>query len=122
MTTRPGALALFGAFAALLAAGPLVSEEAGARLVVNVGHSFMIKAIAFSPDGTLLASASGDETARLWEVATGREIHVLKGHGSHVSAVAFSPDGKTLASGSWDMTVKLWDPATRREVRKLRGN
>ena len=52
--------------------------------------------MAFSPDGKTLASASYDETIRLWDTATGAHRQTLEGHGGGVNAVAFSPDGKTL--------------------------
>ena len=66
-----------------------------------------------STDGmTFLASASGDRTVKLWDVATGKERTTLRGHEGMVYAVAFSPDGKALASVSGDNTVKLWDVGT----------
>jgi WD40 repeat protein len=59
-----------------------------------------------------LASASYDDTVRLWDAATGAALQTFKGHSDSVGAVAFSPDGKQLASASRDKTVRLWDAAT----------
>ncbi|MCU0545746.1 MAG: NACHT domain-containing protein [Oscillatoriaceae cyanobacterium Prado104] len=66
-------------------------------------------AVAFSPDGKLLATCGSDSVVRCWEVTSGREILTCKGHRDWVRSVAFSSDGKTLASSSSDRTVKLWD-------------
>ncbi len=65
--------------------------------------------VSFSPNGLVLASASGDRTVKLWNVQTGKEIETLKGHNNDVLGVSFSPDGQTIASGSRDRTVKLWN-------------
>src|SRR5262249_40460727 len=73
-----------------------------------------------SPDGQRLASASSDQTVKLWETATGKELLTLKGHTSGVSSVAFSPDGQRLASTSWDQTVKLWETATLKALLPLK--
>ena len=77
------------------------------------GHLSSVESVAFSPDGKLIVSGSGDETIRLWDAATGA-LHgePLEGHLGSVNSVAFSPDGKLVVSGSNDKTVRLWDVAT----------
>ena len=66
-----------------------------------------VKAVAFSPDGRLLASG-GDKTVRLWDPGSGQHQRTLTGHTSIIHGLAFSPDGRLLASGSGDGTVRLW--------------
>jgi WD40 repeat protein len=75
------------------------------------GHQAQITALAFSPDGTQLASAgSHDLTARIWDVATRRQIgDPLTGHADAVYAVAFHPNGKELVTSSGDDTIRRWD-------------
>jgi WD40 repeat protein len=88
------------------------------------GHTDQVNAVAFSRDGTMLASASDDATIRLWDPRTGRQLgQPLRGHTDKVRSVAFSPDGSILASGSVDRTVILWDPRTGRQLgQPLRGH
>jgi WD40 repeat protein len=74
-------------------------------------HDKGVSAIAFSPDGKLLATASGDKKARLWSTATGQLLLPPLAHDQAVNAVAFSPDGKRLATGAGDF-VRIWDPVS----------
>ena len=70
-----------------------------------------VHSIAFSPDGSTLASGSDDTTIKLWDINSGEVKNTLTGHSDSVSSIAFSPDGSTLASCSHDNTIKLWKSA-----------
>jgi WD40 repeat protein len=84
-------------------------------------HSDSVICIAFTPDGKTLIS-SGNESIRLWDVASGKEKAALTRGRSSAKAVAVSPDGKLLASGNWDTTVRLWDSASGAELATLTGH
>ncbi len=85
------------------------------------GHADGVVSVEYSPSGELLASASYDNTIRLWDAAT-RDLIATLHHDARVHSASFSPDGRLLASASEDRTVKLWDMANRELVATLEGH
>ncbi len=107
---------------------PLDAQEksAGLEIVAKLkGHTDAVYAVAYSPDGKFLATASFDNTLKLWDPATGKEIRTYggaTGHNKQVISVAFNQDGSMLASGSTDGTLKVWDVPVNAPIRSLKFN
>ncbi|HZF13379.1 MAG TPA: WD40 repeat domain-containing protein, partial [Thermoanaerobaculia bacterium] len=99
----------------------LYNFQTGEVVAVLNGHLNVINALAFSPDGRMLASASFDKTVHLWDVSSRQSLLVLR-HDDAVYTVAFSPDGTRVVSGSWDWTVRLWDAKSGALIRKMEGH
>ena len=95
--------------------------EASPHLIASLeGHTREVNSVAFSPDGSRLASGSWDRTVNLWDVATERQIATFSaGIELGVFSVAFSPDGKILAIAAYQLS--LWDVATERRIATLPG-
>jgi WD40 repeat protein len=80
-----------------------------------------VLAAAFSPDGSILATAI-DQDIYLWQVADGRQLTAYQGHTGWIQSLVFSPDGAMLASGSHDHTIRLWNLQTGQCLKTLRGH
>jgi WD40 repeat protein/serine/threonine protein kinase len=93
----------------------LWNADSGEAIGELTGHQAWIPGLAFSPDGTLLASAAMDQTIRLWDTKSWAPIATLRGHEDELYCVAFSPDGRRLISGDKEGSVRLWQipPAKR---------
>lgn len=102
-------------------AGDPLPPRVAARLggVPRLRHGGAVRAVAFAPDGDILASGGDDGFVRLWQVRDGKQRLALPGHQGRVSQLAFAPDGKTLAAGDGAGIVHLWDAATGRELERL---
>jgi WD40 repeat protein len=86
------------------------------------GHTDVVYAVAFSPDGRYLASGGMDRAIQLWDRDTGHEIQPLPGHESWVCGLAFSPDSRWLLSASEDRSLKLWEVASGRKLADFHGH
>jgi WD40 repeat protein len=96
--------------------------RASSELAVLKGHENWVQAVAVTPDGKHAVTGSNDNTARVWDLATGAELRVYRGHTNAVYGVAVTPDGKHAVTASWDQTARMWDLATGDTVHEFRGH
>ena len=119
---RASALGLAAIFQiGLLWAAEEPAEPPGLAATLK-GHTETVYAVAYSPDGRYVVTASFDKTLKLWDAATGAEIKTFGGQAGHqnlVLAAAFSPDGRLIASGASDNTAKIWDVPLKTPLREF---
>jgi len=89
------------------------------RTFTGHAHSYGVSSVRFSADGRYVLTGSGDATARLWDLSTGKTVRIFSGHSDRVSAVDFSPDNRFIVTGSWDGTAKLWKVSSGNESATL---
>lgn len=88
----------------------------------SMGHTRIVMAATFSPDGRHVVTGSYDYTAQVWDVATGALLETFEGHAGPVIAASFSSDGRRLLTGSDDQSAVLWDAATGARLRAFVGH
>ncbi len=93
----------------------------GSEAILHAGDT-MIRGVAWSPDGTRIATACTNSTAIIWDLKRGQAQHILNGHTLAVIAVCWSNDGHWLASASLDHTIRIWNTTTGALVRILTGH
>lgn len=90
------------------------------------GEADMVRAVAFSPDGKLVAAAGGlparKGEVKIWDVEKREVVSTVAGHSDCIYASAFSPDGKQIATSSYDKLIKIWDVASGKEIRTLKDH
>ncbi len=88
---------------------------------LQLGHTGVVHFAVFSHNGAMVLTAGEDRTARIWDVASGEEIHILKGHSSDVVSAVFSRNDSMVLTASKDGTARVWDTASGRELRLFKG-
>src|SRR5207248_1382686 len=107
--------------AAVDAAGDPLPSGAIKRLgTARLRHGSRVMALAYSPNGRILAAGGGDDPVRLWDTDTGKEIRTLKE--TWVNALAFTPRGSVIATAGAFKIIRLWEVATGKEANKLEGH
>ena len=96
-----------------------LGADARPRLLVQLGHARNVLSVAYAQDGRTVLTGGDDQTARLWDIVTTKEIRRFEGHSGSVRSVAISVDQQTVLTGSADSTARLWNFATGVELRRF---
>ena len=104
----------------------LASASTGKTTATLEGMQEVVRSVAFSPDGELLAAAGGlparNGEVKIWDVASSELQLTIEGHADTIYAAVFSPDGSILATSSYDRLIKLWDVDSGKELRTLKDH
>ena len=111
----------FMIFVMLFLVNILVANEVR-KPFVQFGHVSKVESVAITPDGKYIVSGGRDDTLKLWNLETGKEVRTFAGHTGWIKSIAITPDGKQALSGSHDKTLKLWNLKTGKEVRTFEGH
>jgi WD40 repeat protein len=98
---------------------PALGPETPPCLVPHLWHCYGVRAVALSADSKWIVTGGDDKTARLWDLATGKEVRRFQGHTLWVWSVALSKDGKWLVTGGKDETARLWQVSSGKEIRSF---
>ena len=121
--SRDGALVLAGAGIPSRGGELGVWETATGNLLHRIAeHADTVLAVAVSPDGTQVVTASADRMIHIHEIASGKRLRRFMGHSHHVNSVSFSPDGRSLVSGGSEREVKLWSVERPLPTRTIAGH
>ena len=97
-------------------------DSTAATVLNTKGRGARVFSAAFSPNGQRVVTGSSDNTAKVWDTASARDLFTLKGHHDWIMSAAFSPDGRWIVTGSIDNTAKIWEAASGRELHTLMGH
>ena len=88
----------------------------------KLGYTDLFHFVSFSVDGRRIVTGSDDNTVRVWDTETGKQLRVLSGHKGPITAASFGMDGRRIVTGSDDNTVRVWDTETGKQLRVLSGH